>query len=162
MVGVVENVRELSYSQPMSPVLYIPYAQNSSPIFYCMIRSNLPQQMIVSNVRQELRKIDPLLPMGETQTMQQWERQTLSRPRFTAVLMILLSIVAFSVSLVGVFGNVRGWVLARFREIGVRLACGATHASIMVLILSRAAKIVFAGILIGMLLTFLSEKTITS
>jgi putative ABC transport system permease protein len=162
IVGVVKDVRELSYSQPISPVLYIPYAQNSSPVFYCMIRSNLSQQAIVSNIRQELREIDPLLPMGETQSMDQWESKTLSRPRFTAVLMILLSIIAFSVSLVGVFGNVRGWVLSRFREIGVRLACGATHASIMMLILSRAAKIVFAGILIGMLLTFLSAKTITS
>jgi putative ABC transport system permease protein len=76
--------------------------------------------------------------------------------------MILLSVVAFSVSLVGVFGNVRGWVLARFREIGVRLACGATHNSIMMLILSRTAKIVFIGILAGMLLTFVSAKTITS
>jgi predicted permease len=162
IVGVVENVRELSYSQPVSPVLYIPYAQNGSPVFYCMVRSNLPQQMIVSNFRDEMRKIDPLLPMGETQTMQQWESETLSRPRFTAALMILLSMIAFSVSLVGVFGNVRGWVLARFREIGVRLACGATHASIMMLILSRTAKIVFAGILIGMFLTFVSAKTITS
>ncbi len=162
IVGVVEDVRELSYSQPVSPVLYIPYSQNSSPVFYCMIRSNLPQQTILSNVRQELRKIDPLLPMGETQSMKQWESKTLSRPRFTAVLMIFLAVIAFSVSLVGVFGNVRGWVLSRFREIGVRLACGATHSSIMMLILSRAAKIVFSGILIGMLLTFVSEKTITS
>lgn len=162
IVGVVKDVRELSYSQPISPVLYIPYSQNSSPVFYCMIRSNVPQQTIVSNVRQELRTIDPLLPIGETQTMQQWQRKTLSRPRFTAVLMILLSLVAFTVSLVGVFGNVRGWVLARFREIGVRLACGATHRSIMILILSRAAKIVLCGILIGVLLTFVSAKTITS
>ena len=162
IVGVVDNLRELSYSQPVSPVLYIPFSQNSSPVFYCMIRSNLPRQMIISNVRDELHKIDPLLPMGETQTMQEWESRTLSRPRFTAVLMIPLSVIAFSVSLVGIFGNVRGWALARFREIGVRLACGATHGSIMVLILSRATKIVFAGILIGMLLTFLSAKTITS
>lgn len=162
IVGVVKDVRELSYSQPISPVLYIPYSQNSSPVFYCMIRSNVPQQTIVSNVRQELRTIDPLLPIGETQTMQQWQRKTLSRPRFTAVLMILLSLVAFTVSLVGVFGNVRGWVLARFREIGVRLACGATHRSIMILILSRASKIVLCGILIGVLLTFVSAKTITS
>ncbi len=162
IVGVVEDVRELSYSQPISPVLYIPYSQNSSPVFYCMIRSNLPQQMILSNVRQELHKIDPLLPMGETQSMQQWESKTLSRPRFTAVLMIFLAVIAFSVSLVGVFGNVRGWVLSRFREIGVRLACGATHSSIMVLILSRSTKIIFSGILVGMLLTFVSAKTITS
>jgi putative ABC transport system permease protein len=162
IVGVVKDVRELSFSQPISPVLYIPYSQNSSPVFYCMLRSNLPQQTIVANVRQELRTIDPLLPIGETQTMQQWQRKTLSRPRFTAVLMILLSLVAFTVSLVGVFGNVRGWVLMRFREIGVRLACGATHRSIMILILSRAAKIVFCGILIGVLLTFVSAKTITS
>jgi predicted permease len=162
IVGVVKDVRELSYSQPISPVLYIPYAQNSSPVFYCMLRSNIPQQTMVSNVRQELRTIDPLLPIGETQSMQQWQRKTLSRPRFTAVLMILLSVVAFTVSLVGVFGNVRGWVLARFQEIGVRLACGATHHSIMILILSRAAKIVFCGILIGVLLTFVSAKTITS
>ena len=88
IVGVVEDVRELSYSQPVSPVLYTPFSQNSSPVFYCMIRSNLPQQMIVSNMREELRKIDPILPMGETQSMQQWESKTLSRPRFTAVLMI--------------------------------------------------------------------------
>jgi len=162
IVGVVKDVRELSYSQPVSPVLYVPYSQNSSPVFYCMIRSNLPQQTVVSNVRQELHSIDPLLPVGETQTMQQWQRKTLSRPRFTAVLMVLLSLVAFTVSLVGVFGNVRGWVLSRFREIGVRLACGATHRSIMILILSRASKIVFCGILIGVLLTFLSAKTITS
>jgi putative ABC transport system permease protein len=162
IVGVVKDVRELSYAQPVTPVLYIPYSQNSSPVFYCIIRSNLPQQTIVSNVRQELKEIDPLLPMGETQSMHQWESKTLSRPRFTTVLMILLSMIAFSVSLVGVFGNVRGWILSRFREIGVRLACGATHASIMMLILSRAAKIVFAGILIGMLLTFISAKTITS
>jgi putative ABC transport system permease protein len=162
IVGVVKDVRELSYSQPVSPVLYIPFSQNSSPVFYCMIRSNVPQQIILSNVRQELHAIDPLLPIGETQSMQQWQSKTLSRPRFTAVLMILLSLVAFTVSLVGVFGNVRGWVLARFREIGVRLACGATHRSIMILILSRAAKIVFCGILIGVFLTFISAKTITS
>jgi putative ABC transport system permease protein len=162
IVGVVKDVRELSYSQPISPVLYIPYVQNSSPVFYCMIRSNLPQQTVVANFRQELHAIDPLLPIGETQSMQQWQRKTLSRPRFTAVLMVLLSLVAFTVSLVGVFGNVRGWVLARFREIGVRLACGATHRSIMILILSRAAKIVFCGILFGVLLTFISAKTITS
>jgi putative ABC transport system permease protein len=162
IVGVAEDVRELSYSQPLSPVLYIPYLQNSSPVFYCMIRSRLPEQTVVSLVRSELRVIDPLLPVSETQTMQNWQRKTLSRPRFTAVLMIVFSVVAFSVSLVGIFGNVRGWVLARFREIGIRLASGATHSSIILLILSRAAKIVLGGILTGMLLTFLSAKSITS
>jgi predicted permease len=162
IVGVVEDVRELSYSQPVSPVLYIPYLQNSSPVFYCMVRSRLPEQTVVSLIRNELRTIDPLLPLSETQTMQDWQRKTLSRPRFTAVLMIVFSVVAFSVSLVGIFGNVRGWVLARFREIGIRLASGATHASIMLLILSRTAKIVFGGILTGMLLTFVSAKSITS
>ena len=162
IVGVVEDVRELSYSQPVSPVLYIPYAQGSSPVLYCMIRSTLPEQVVVSNIRAELRRIDPLLPAGETQTMRHWQSKTLSRPRFTAVLMITFSVVAFSISLVGVFGNVRSWVLARFREIGIRLACGATHTSIILLILSRAAKIVFCGILTGVLLTFISAKSITS
>ena len=114
-----------------------------------MIRSTLPEQVVVSNIRAGLRRIDPLLPIGETQTMRQWQSKTLSRPRFTAVLMITFSVVAFSISLVGVFGNVRSWVLASFREIGIRLACGATHTSIIILILSRAAKIVFCGILIG-------------
>ena len=162
IIGVVDDVRELSYSQPVSPVLYIPYSQGSSPVFYCMIRSSLKRQDLVSNVRRVLGRIDPLLPLGEVQTMEEWQSKTLSRPRFTAFLLVVFSAIAFAVSLVGVFGNVRGWVLTRFREIGIRLAYGATHGSIIGMFVVRAAKMVLFGISAGMLVTFLSAKSITS
>src|SRR5262249_32132641 len=99
--------------------------------------------------RQVIRSIDPARPISQIRTMESIVRETFSRQRFSAVLLIAFSVVALLLAAVGVYGVLAYSVTERTREIGVRMALGAEPGRITYLIAAGAAWIVAGGLTAG-------------
>jgi putative ABC transport system permease protein len=100
-------------------------------------------------IRGVIASLDPTLPV-EMETMQQRLREVTERPRFNAILLAAFAATGVLLAAVGLFGVMSLLVAQRTREIGVRMALGATPGRIMILTMRHAARWTLAGLLIGL------------
>jgi putative ABC transport system permease protein len=101
-------------------------------------------------MRSETGALDGTLPVT-IETMSQRVDKLTERPRFNAMLLCLFAGIAVLLAAVGIYGVIGFLVVQRTREIGVRLALGATPQSILQLVLSSVARCTIAGAMIGLL-----------
>ena len=98
-----------------------------------------------------MRSLDPELPLADVKTMEEVVDATIARPRVIAVLLTAFAVIALLLAGVGVYGVMAYSVTERTHEIGVRMALGATRESVMSMVVGQAARLVLAGIAIGLL-----------
>jgi ABC-type antimicrobial peptide transport system permease subunit len=101
-------------------------------------------------VRQTVQQIDPNLPVHGTRTLERQVAQSLSRERLVATMTATFGTLATSLALVGLWGVMSYTVARRTREIGIRVAFGATAINIGWLVIREVLVIVFAGIAVGL------------
>jgi putative ABC transport system permease protein len=97
-----------------------------------------------------MRHLDPAQPVADVQPMTAVIANTYSRQRFSTLLLAAFSAAALLLAAAGVYGILTYSVSARTRELGVRIAIGATPGRVMSLIIRAAAAPVFAGLIVGM------------
>ncbi|HWS17550.1 MAG TPA: FtsX-like permease family protein, partial [Candidatus Elarobacter sp.] len=100
-------------------------------------------------LRAEIHRMEPALPV-DIATLEQRVRKLAQRPKFSAVLLAFFAVTALLSAAVGLYGLVSFFVVQRTREIGIRMALGATRPSIVRLVLRHAAGWAITGLLIGM------------
>jgi putative ABC transport system permease protein len=113
-----------------------------------IIRSPLPAKSVANWVRDEVASLDPGLPV-ETGTLDQGVAQFTERAKFNTVLLSLFAALAMALAAVGLYGLVSFLVVERTQEIGIRMALGATSASVMRLILRRVMRLALVGAAVG-------------
>jgi putative ABC transport system permease protein len=151
IVGVVAQVRQRPDELEGRPHVYVPIAQDPAP------RASLVVQPAVGSatalapaIRTAVARIDRERPVANVRTLAEIGAQATSRPRFRAVLVGTFAALALALALVGVFGLISYSVQQRLREFGVRVALGATRASVIRLVLADARRVVTVGIVIGL------------
>jgi putative ABC transport system permease protein len=115
-----------------------------------VVRTDLDPGSLVSAVGAAVRAIDPELPLADVRTMHDVIDQTVARPRVVAVLLTAFALIALTLAGVGVYGVMAYSVAQRTREIGVRMALGATRGSVLGLVMSRALTLVLGGVAVGL------------
>ena len=160
IVGVVADVRTGGPALPAQPEIYMPYEQHPRPATSMNIvaRTNMSDPLaLVETVRRKVSAMNPDVPLKAT-TMTGTLETASATPRFRAWLLVVFAGVALVLALAGVYGVMAYTVSQRVPELGVRIALGATPQHIMRLILGHGAILAIAGLVLGLVLAFLSGR----
>lgn len=150
IVGIVGDVKQEGLRTPPSPQVYEPFAQKPGRSFAVVVRSTADPGRCAEAIRQAVRTLDPNLPVSDVRLMQERVDAALVRDWFSVLLLGLFAALALVLALVGVYGVMAFSVAQRTREIGIRLALGATPSGILRLVLGQSFRLVLAGLAIGL------------
>jgi putative ABC transport system permease protein len=150
IVGIVGDVRQLGLDQDAPPILYIPYEQFPLPFTNVAVRSTAPENDVAALVRAQLRGIDPELPPGDVTTLQGVIDRSVSEPRFRTALISAFAMVALVLAAVGVYGLISYSVTQRTREIGIRIALGASAEQVLRPMIREGLALALVGTAIGL------------
>jgi predicted permease len=159
VVGVVGDVRLSQAQKQPGPIVYLPHVQQAqrwqgpswnyrSAMFYILRTSGNPTG-IASAIRSAVAEIDPSKPAGSIQTVEQNLRDQVSGDRVYMLLLTVFGAIAGVLAAVGIYGVMAYAVTQRTREIGIRMALGATSSSVMALVVKQALILVFIGLILG-------------
>lgn len=150
VVGVVGDIKQrgLTTLEPVT-MLYLPILQDSTIGVSLVIRGNGAVTRFAPAVAGVLAKLDPALPIRDVKTMDEIVAATLSEQRFSMWLFAALAGLAFLLAAVGIYSVLAYSVRSRVREIGVRIALGASSGDILGLVIAEGMRPTAAGVLIG-------------
>jgi putative ABC transport system permease protein len=151
IAGVVEDVRHISLSRDAVPEMYYPYAQAPVTTFAVVARTAGNAAAATPALREALRAADPDLPMYDVRTMDDRIARSMAQTRATMLLLLVTAALAAVLAAVAIYGSVWYSVSTRTPEIGIRLALGATRASVWRGILGNALFLSAAGAGLGAL-----------
>jgi putative ABC transport system permease protein len=149
IIGIVGDVHQVSLeSEPMSEI-YLPMAQDGRGFGELLVRTTGDPYDALPSVRAAARLALPDIPLRNVRTMEEvFDRRTAQR-RLSMLLLGLFGVLGLVISAVGIYGVLAYTVAQRTREIGVRMAIGATRADVVRMVLTHAARLVALGLLIG-------------
>jgi predicted permease len=150
IVGVTGNVKYMGLTTDTDPVYYVPFAQTPSRRMYLVVRCSGNAAELAEPLRRDIQTIDPSVTLAEISTMEQVLDRSFSRPRFNTLLLMFFAGTAFLLAAVGIYGLIAYWVAQRSREIGVRMALGATPAEVMRMVVRQSASLAAIGSVIGL------------
>ncbi len=157
IVGVAADVQDVSFRAAVRRTMYLPQAQApdilanirpAMPVF--VVRSSLPLQRLESEFRQAIRAVDPALPGPQVFPLSQTLADSLARERFGTILVSLFGALALLLTAVGVYSVLAQAVRLRRREIGIRMAVGASGDAVLRLVLVRGLLPIAIGIGVGL------------
>jgi predicted permease len=151
IVGVVDNVKAESLDRPDQPQVYVPLYQESALGLAFLVRAKGGASTMVSAVRGEIHAADADLPIYSVFTMDELLSRSLTQRKFIAVIIGSFAGVSLLLAGLGIYGVIALTVTQRGREIGLRLALGASHRQITTMVLRNGLLIACAGIGIGVL-----------
>jgi putative ABC transport system permease protein len=149
IVGIVEDVRHVSLTRDAVTEMYRPIAQTATPLFTLVVRSDRDPVALAPSARATVQSIDPNLPIYDVRTMEDRIAGSFAQTRGTMLLLLVTAALAAALSGVAIYGSIWYAVSQRIPEIGVRLALGASRASVFRDVLSRAVSLTGIGALIG-------------
>jgi putative ABC transport system permease protein len=165
VVGVVGNAKLSGLEAKVEPAIYLPLSQNTWPhalrTSSLVVRTKADPQGVTAALRQELRAIDPTLPITQVRTMAEILDDSLAPRRFNLALLLIFAVVAGVLAVVGIYGVMSYGVAMRTNEIGIRLALGAQPSDILNLVMSEGVKLTSGGVLLGLLGAFALTRLMT-
>ena len=150
VVGVVNDSLQRTLDRRSLPQVYESAREGGFRPNSMLVRSSVPPESLFGAVRAAVRRVDPDQPVARLRTLSAIIDQTTSPRRFNLLLLGGFASVAFILAVVGIVGLEHETVAERRNEIGIRLALGATAASVVRLVLVRAMISVAAGLAIGL------------
>lgn len=149
IVGIVGDVRAIRVEDAGGPAYYVPRAQESFDVICLVIRADPAADHIAAAVRSVIREIDPTQPVGPMTTVGDLVSGTIADRRFYAVATTAFAVIAFLLTIAGLYGVMVIAAAERVRELGIRVAVGATRRALIVLLLRQGIVPVIAGVVVG-------------
>lgn len=152
IVGVVSDLRLNWYDPAVSPVIYLPDAQNPARNTAVLLRTTIEARAIERQVRMAVANLDQLQPTSELEPLSATIANSLSPIRVIERLLLVGAALAAFLAALGVYGILAEMVSRRRREFGVRYALGATTGSIAAIVVRDAAATALFGLAAGLTL----------
>jgi putative ABC transport system permease protein len=167
IVAVCGSIKHSGLDIAPDAEIYVPYPQTPAGALTFVgrqlnfaVRSSAPAS-VASSVRTAIHSLDPALVV-RANTMESLINDSIAQPRFRTWLIGIFSIFALTLACLGIYGVIAYLVTQRYKEIGIRMALGATRGNILQLILARTFKLTAAGILAGLVGAFFLSRFLSS
>jgi predicted permease len=169
VVGMVADERHNGVTGVVKEKFYVPHSQwhiaTAGSLIrggFLVIRTTGDPMRVAGPVRNEIRAMDPTLPVANIRPMTEVVSTSLATPRLTGFLMGTFAAIALTLAAVGIYGVLSYLVARRTHEIGIRLAVGADRAQVLALILKQGMTLAGSGIIVGLLAAFLLTQLMQS
>ncbi|HEY7499414.1 MAG TPA: ABC transporter permease [Vicinamibacterales bacterium] len=162
VIGVVADVRYGGIEGAIQSDVYLPLLQSNRRGGIIYVRSRSTPEQVMSAIRQEVRALDPDLPLTDVKRMDARFGDATWRTRMSAWLLNVFSSLALILAAVGIYGVISQSVAQRSRELGVRVALGADRRDILRLVLGRACVLAICGAALGIALAIPSLRLLTA
>ncbi len=162
IVGIVGDVKDSDLSARQSAQVYVPFVQNPFWAADIVVRAHGNPSALSGALREQIRAIDPALPVAEVRTMPEVISNSVAQPRFRTTLLSLFGGAALLLAAIGIYGVLAYTVVQQTREIGIRMALGANPGRVLRLVLLRGLQLAGAGTAIGVLAALLLTQLLNS
>jgi predicted permease len=152
VIGVAKDVKQDGVTRATSAQLYVSAEEHASapPTMNVVLRTTLPAGALAQTIERSVKEIDPTVPVARLRDMDSVFAESIRRPRLLAQLLGGFAGLAMLLAAIGTYGMLSWMVTARRREVGIRLALGATRTSVVGLIMKQGAQLTIIGVLVGL------------
>ncbi|HTP67406.1 MAG TPA: ABC transporter permease [Dongiaceae bacterium] len=162
VIGVVGRVKQYSLDTDGRIAFYLSHTQFPARELVVVLRSNTSPATLANSSRDVVHSVDPDLPLYNVRTMDGRVSESLARRRFSMFLLAVFAAFSLILACVGIYGVMAYLVSQGTREIGIRMALGATQHRILTMVLTRGMSLALAGVALGLGASFLLSRVLES
>jgi putative ABC transport system permease protein len=162
VVGVVGDVHSASLESAPPPTVYVPYRQDAFPFMTFVLKTAAPPAALAIAVRAAIARVDKDTAAVALRTMDEQLSNSLTRRRFSVTLLVAFGFTAVALAAIGLYGVLAFLVSQRRREIGVRIALGATSRDVVTDVLGQGLRLAALGLGVGLALAVAVTRLISA
>src|SRR5262249_17934975 len=149
-IGVVGDVRHDGLTSDPAPTVFMLHAQTPGYITNLVVRTAGEPAAMATSIRRAIHEADPSQAVSRGRTLEADVAPVFAKPRLYATLVTSLAVIAATLAAIGLYGLLSYIVTQRTREIGIRLALGATRQNVFAELFVHGARLVAGGLALGM------------
>jgi predicted permease len=149
IVGIVGDVKQYGLDKPAADEAYVSWFESPSSVATLLVRSERDPLKLARDVAADVYSIDPNQPVAQITTLEQTRQKALAPPRLMSTLVGSLALLALVITAAGIAGVMGLSVSERTKEIGIRMALGATPGAVLGMILRQGMTLIAAGLGVG-------------
>jgi predicted permease len=162
VVGVIREIKNYGVDQPVLAEMFVPFAQRPGSGGNLVIRSTVDAGGLADAMRSVMQSLDPDLPIFSVRTLESFVAENIAPRRLSVLLLSLFAGLALLLAAVGIYGVISYSVTQRLHEIGIRMALGASPRDVVRLIVGQGARLVVAGVAVGVVCAFGLSRLLSS
>ena len=162
VIGVIDDVQTDTVEGESGWQMYLPLTQEQPDGAQLVIRTKLPPEALASSVMTTLRELNPAQPATEFRPLKSLVNHAVSPRRFFVLLVTFFAVLGVTLASLGIYGVISYSVTQQTKEIGIRMALGATAERVQMGVLARTLRLAVTGIVLGTVASFAASELIAS
>jgi putative ABC transport system permease protein len=163
IIGVMSDAKNQGIEEPVNPEVFVPYTLTGGFERGILVRTQGDPEALINSVRREIWAVDRNVALTLTGSLTGYLRQfSYAGPRFFLLLLGVFASVGLVLVAIGVYSVIAYTVSRQTHEIGIRMALGASHSSVLRMVAAMGLKLVAIGSVIGLLASFAATKVLAA